>query len=299
MGSRQPKGEAVLVQAVADTVLTRFLERYVAEDFESRLRTLQDEVGELGVDPFGFDPQWLRYAAPFAWFLHRIYFRTEATGLQLLPPSGRVLFVANHSGQIPLDGMMIATTMLLDAQPPRIVRSMLERWVPTLPFVSIFMARCGQVVGSPENCQRLLEQEEAILVFPEGIRGISKTWRQRYQLQPFGQGFMRLALQTKTPIVPVAVIGAEEQAPTLLNARPIARLLGLPSFPITPTFPLLFPIGMLPLPVKYRLHFGKPLSFEGDQLDDDEVIGQKVDEVREALRRLIRQGLKERDHIFW
>lgn len=288
----------MLVKAVTDIVLTSFLERYVAEDFESRLDALRETTNGLGVDPFGFDPEWLRYVAPFAWFLHRVYFRTQTFGLEGVP-RGRVLLVANHSGQIPLDGVIISCTMLLDANPARMVRSMLDRWVPTLPFVSIFMARCGQVVGSPENCRRLLQQEQAILVFPEGMRGVLKTWRHRYQLQPFGYGFMRLALEHRTPIVPVAVIGAEEQAPTFFHARPLARLLGLPSFPVTPTFPLLFPIGGLPYPTKYRLHFGKPMSFEGDPLEDDELVGQKVEEVREALRRLVRQGLKERDHVFW
>jgi 1-acyl-sn-glycerol-3-phosphate acyltransferase len=161
------------------------------------------------------------------------------------------------------------------------------------------MARCGQIVGLPDNCRRLLERDEAILVFPEGSKGISKTWQHRYQLQRFGYGFMRLALATGTPIVPVAVIGAEEQAPALWNARPIARLLGAPAFPITPTFPWLLPIGALPYPTRYRIYFGEPMTFTGDPNDDDAVVGRKVKRVKTRLQAMINEGLRNRTHIFW
>ena len=288
----------MLVKAAIDALLSRFMRRYLAEDFESRLRSLVRVPGEFGVDPFGLDPEFIRYVAPIVWLLHRIYFRVQSSGLEHIPKK-RVLLVGNHSGQLPIDGLLIATTMMLELDPPRMLRSMVEKWVPTLPYVSTFMARCGQVVGLPQNCRTLLEQEEAILVFPEGVRGISKTWNKRYELQPFGQGFMRLALQNRTPILPVAVIGAEEQAPSLYNFKPLARMLGAPAFPITPTFPWLFPVGLLPYPVKYRIHFGRPLVFEGDPIDDDEVIEEKIEVVRAALKRLISKGLKERSHVFW
>ncbi len=140
---------------------------------------------------------------------------------------------------------MIGVALLLEADPPRAIRSMVEKWVPSLPYVSTFMARVGQIVGTPENCRRLLEAEEAILVFPEGVRGIGKLWPQRYQLQDFGLGFMRLALETDTPIVPIAVVGAEEQAPALMDVKPLAKLLGFPSFPLTVTG--------LPLPAAHQV----------------------------------------------
>jgi 1-acyl-sn-glycerol-3-phosphate acyltransferase len=144
-----------------------------------------------------------------------------------------------------------------------------------------------------------LAREEAILVFPEGVRGISKTFDKRYQLQPFGLGFMRLALDTGTPILPLGVVGAEEQAPALGNAERLAKLVGAPSFPLTPTFPWLGPVGLLPLPVRYRLHFGELMHFEGDPEDEDRAIEEKVDRVSHAIQTLIDQGLEQRDAIFW
>jgi 1-acyl-sn-glycerol-3-phosphate acyltransferase len=167
--------------------------------------------------------------------------------------------------------------------------------VQTLPFFSYIFARWGQITGTPENCRRLLEDEEAILVFPEGAKGISKPFTQRYQLQEFGLGFMRLALETGAPIVPIAVIGAEEQAPAV-NLKPIAKLLGAPAFPVIPAPPF-FPI--LPYPVKYRIYFGDPQKFEGDPDDEDEVLEEKVRHVRNEIQSMIRLGLKERKHIFW
>jgi 1-acyl-sn-glycerol-3-phosphate acyltransferase len=192
-----------------------------------------------------------------------------------------------------MDGAMIGVAMMMEAHPPRAIRSMVEKWVPSLPYISTLFARSGQIVGTPENCRRLLESGEAILVFPEGARGISKLWPQRYQLQEFGLGFMRLALETNTPVVPVAVIGAEEQAPALVNVKPIAKLLGFPAFPLTPT-------GLpFPLPTKYRLYFGDPLYFTGRPDDEDSELDKKVRTVKSAIQGMIQQGLKERKSVFW
>src|SRR5688572_12283416 len=214
----------------------------------------------------------LKVAATIARFLYRNYFRATAYGIENIPAAGRVLFVANHSGQLPFDGVVISAATFLEPAQPRLVRSMVEHFVPSVPFASYLFARWGQIIGTPENCLRLLDQDEAILVFPEGSRGISKPFSRRYQLQAFGLGFMRLALETGTPIVPVAVIGAEEQAPAV-NLKPLARLFGAPSFPIVPYPPF---VPLLPLPVKYRLYFGEQLTFTGDPDDDDDVLEEKV-----------------------
>jgi 1-acyl-sn-glycerol-3-phosphate acyltransferase len=157
------------------------------------------------------------------------------------------------------------------------------------------MARVGQIVGTPENCRRLLEAEEAILVFPEGVRGISKSFAERYRLGEFGLGFMRLALETNTPVVPIAVIGAEEQAPAV-NLKAVAKLLRMPALPVVPYPPFIAP---LPLPVKYRLYFGEPMTFTGDPDDDDEVLDEKVKIVRNTIQSMIHVGLREREHVFW
>jgi 1-acyl-sn-glycerol-3-phosphate acyltransferase len=247
---------------------------------------------EYGVDPFGLDLDFaLSAVGPFVW-LYQHYFRVETHGLEQVP-EGRVLLIANHSGQLPADGAMIGTALLTQATPPRIVRAMVEKWVPTLPFISMFFSRIGQIVGTPENCRRLLEQDEAILVFPEGVKGISKLYPKRYQLQEFGLGFMRLALETNTPIVPIAVVGGEEQAPAFVDLKPIAKLLGFPAFPITPT-------GLpFPLPVKYRIYFGAPLRFEGRADDDDVELEKKVKVVKATIQAMLERGLAERKAVFW
>ena len=270
--------------------------RMLGPDFEERLRRVHVAAEGGNVDAFGLDPTWAKYAVGVAAFFHRLYFRTEVKGIERVP-SGRVLLVANHSGQIPLDGAVIGASLFLDAEPPRIVRSMVEKWTQTLPFVSTFFSRVGQVVGVPENARRLLELEEALLVFPEGARGITKPFAQRYQLADFGLGFMRLALETRTPIVPVALIGAEEQYISLGNVKSLARLLGMPALPILPQ--LLLPGGCLPLPTKYRLSFGAPMSFEGDPDEDDGVIEEKVLQVKTCIQDMLTQGLNERESVFW
>lgn len=262
--------------------------------FRAKLKALPTRQNEYGYDPFGFHRDEAKVAALVTSFLYRSYFRVEANGVGNVP-AGRVLLVSNHSGQLPFDAVGIGGALLFESDPPRVVRAMVEKYVQTVPFASYLFARWGQITGTPENCRRLLEDEEAILVFPEGARGISKPFTQRYQLQEFGLGFMRLALETNTPIVPVAVIGAEEQAPAV-NLKPLARILGMPSFPLMPLPPFL---PFLPYPTKYRLYFGEAQRFDGDPDDDDEVIAEKVLHVRNQIQSLIRFGLKERRHIFW
>ncbi len=271
--------------------LRQWTESMSGGNLETRLARARPS-SEYGVDPFGFDLDYaLSAVGPFVW-LYKHYFRCETHGLENVP-AGRVLLISNHSGQLPADGAMIAIAMLTEAKPGRVVRAMVEKWVPTLPFVSTFFARVGQIVGTPENCRRLLEKDEAILVFPEGLKGISKLYSQRYQLQDFGLGFMRLALETKTPIVPIAVIGGEEQAPAFANLKPVAKLLGFPVLPVTPQ------VVPLPLPTKYRIYFGPPLRFTGSADDDDSELHKKVTVVKTAIQTMIEQGLKARKAVFW
>lgn len=259
----------------------------------ARLEKLTPPRNELGVDPYGLDLDFLVSAmAPLLW-LYRKWFRVETFGLENVPDSGRVLVVGNHSGQLPFDAAMVEVALLIDKDPPRVARALVDTWVPTLPFVSSFMARCGQIVGTPENCRRLLNAEEALLVFPEGTRGLNKPWAERYRLKDFGLGFMRLALENGAPIVPLGVVGAEEQAPALFDLKPLARLLAFPHFPITPT------ILPFPLPSRYRLWFGEPLRFEGSPDDEDAVLEEKVQRVKAAITALLAKGLEARPHVFW
>jgi 1-acyl-sn-glycerol-3-phosphate acyltransferase len=280
------------VRGAADELATAAL----GPDFEERLRRVNIAAAGSGVDPFGLDPAWAKYAVGTAAVFYRFYFRAETAGIHHLPP-GRVLLVSNHSGQIPFDGMMIAASLFLEAEPPRIMRSMVEKWTQTLPFVSTTYARLGQVVGVPENARRLLDQGEAILVFPEGVKGISKSFADRYKLADFGLGFLRLALETRTPIVPIAVVGAEEQYISLGNLPNVARLLRMPTFPLVPQF--MIPGMQMPLPVKYRIYYGEPMTFEGDPDDDDAVIEEKVLRVKAAIQRMLEKGLAERKGVFF
>lgn len=261
---------------------------------EERLARVSTNLGPYGVDGFGFDPAALRRVLPSAAWMYRRYFRVATTGAHRIP-EGRCMLIANHSGQLPFDAAMIIMAAFLEREPPRMVRSMVERFVPNTPFVSPILARLGQVLGTPANCRRLLEAEELIQIFPEGVRGLNKTFRRRYQLARFGHGFMRLAIQMQCPIVPVTVIGAEEQAPSLMNLRPVARFLGLPSFPltVTPGF------GLFPLPTRYRIAFGEPMYFGGHANDEEAVISRKVHQVRAVMREMLRDGIAARKHIFW
>ena len=274
--------------------LISWIDRRFDPELLTDLQHLPVQVNEYGYDPFGFSREDVKIALFVAQQLYRKYFRAEVFDIDRVP-DGRVLVIANHSGQLPFDAVCIACALMLDRKPPRVLRAMIERFVPTYPFISYLLARWGQIVGSPENCERLLDSGEAILVFPEGAKGISKPFTQRYQLQPFGNGFMRLALKTRTPIVPVAVVGAEEQAPAF-NLKPLARLLGAPAFPVVPAPPY-FPI--IPYPSKYRIYFGEPRTFLGDPDDDDEVIDGLALQVKNSIQTMLYTGLKERRHIFW
>ncbi|MEZ4440866.1 MAG: lysophospholipid acyltransferase family protein [Polyangiaceae bacterium] len=268
----------------------------LGDDFEDRVSRVPVHVGEGRVDPFGFDLHTAKRFVAACAFFHRVYFRSEVRGIHHIP-EGRVLIISNHSGQLPIDGMLIGTSMFFDADPPRFVRSMVEKWTQTLPFVGTLFQRVGQVVGVPENARRLLAQGEAVLVFPEGARGVSKPFVNRYQLEAFGLGFMRLALETNTPIVPVAVIGGEEQYINLGNSERLARLMRMPTFPIVPQW--LLPGGQLPLPTKYRIEFGPALHFDGDADDEDAVVGEHVEKVRATIQAMLDRGLKRRSSVFW
>jgi 1-acyl-sn-glycerol-3-phosphate acyltransferase len=256
----------------------------------ARLARLAPPRNEYGVDPFGFDLDYaLAAVAPLLW-MYKKYFRVEVHGIERVPAEGRVLLVANHSGQLPFDAAMLGLSLLVERDPPRVLRALVERWVPTLPFFSTVMARLGQVVGTPDNCRRLLAAGEAIVVFPEGVRGLNKPWPERYQLQRFGRGFMRLALESGTPVVPVAIVGAEEQAPTLANLDGLARLLSMPALPLTPL--------PFPLPARHRIWFGEPMTFDGSPEAEDPEIEEKVERVRAAVDALLRHGLAAREGIF-
>ena len=270
---------------------------FLDEELLGVLDRIPNELNEYGFDDWGMNPRVAVRMLAFTRWLYRSYFRAESHGLENIP-EGRALLIANHGGQLPMDGLVVATAVILEGNPPRILRAMVERWVPTLPFVSTLFTRCGQVVGNREDCRKLLENDEAVLVFPEGVRGSGKTIWKRYELQRFGLGFMRLALETGTPIVPVGVVGSEESIPSVFNFRTLARLFGAPYAPVPATLPLLGPLAFLPMPTKFVLNFGEAMHFEGDPDASDAEVSDKVAQVTSAIDRLIERGREQREGIF-
>lgn len=268
--------------------------REMADELGERLERVPTQLNEYGYDSFGMDPSWIKNFGALSVLMYRYYFRCETQGIEKVP-EGPVLLIANHAGNtLPMDGGLLFLAMILEAEPPRIPRAMAEFYLPNIPWWNEMIHRSGAVVGTPENCKRLLKSGECIMVFPEGSRGFIKPYSKAYQLQRFGRGFARLALETNTPIVPVGIVGSEEQSPGLFDSKRLASLIGAPSFPVTITFPFLGPLGFLPLPVKYRLLFGDPIRLEGDPDDEDAVLQHQVDRVKDQISLLIEEGLEQR-----
>jgi len=248
----------------------------------------------LSEDPpperFGFDFASASRLLRFTAAIHRHWFRVECHGIDGLP-RGPVLLVANHGSHIlAWDGAMIVTSCLLEAEPPRLVHGMAEHRLMELPFLGGVARRIGATDGRREPCLQILRAGGVVLTFPEGTAALKRPFRDRYRLSRLGHGFMHVTLATGVPLVPVAVIGAEEEAPLIVNPSWLARLLRTPVAPLSPTL-------VLPLPVKYRIHFGPAMRFEGPA--SPEAVTRNVIEVQRALHGLVEQGLSQRRHVFF
>jgi 1-acyl-sn-glycerol-3-phosphate acyltransferase len=257
------------------------------------------------VDEFGYDPAFHARLAPLTRALYEQWWRVEASGIEHVPLSGRLLLVGNHSGGLfPYDGVMIAEA--LRAHHPdggRQARPLVENFIYHMPFLGPVLARAGIVRASSQNARRLLTREQAVIAFPEGAKGLGKYYRDRYRLQRFARGgFVSLALQTGAPLVPVAVVGAEEIHPVLARWQWMARGLELPYFPVTPTFPWLGMLGLVPLPTKWRIHFGAPIDLAGqygpDAHRDELLVNRLKEEIRERIQRMLVSALSARDSVF-
>lgn len=264
----------------------QLIQKFLTPTEEVRIEKALHHLNSAGYDDWGVNPETLKASLASSLWFYRKYFRVETKGLENIPHK-RVLLIANHSGQIPIDGMLIASSLLLEADPPRLARGMVERWAPSLPFISTWFARCGQITGDIRNCRELLERDECVMVFPEGVTGSGKTIFERYELQKFGTGFLRLALETRTPIVPIAVIGLEESLPSISNLKFLSKKIGIPYIPVVPT-------GLIPLPTKVTIRFGEPLLFDVDPNAPDSEIETLVDRVKFSIRNELEIGLKQR-----
>lgn len=254
------------------------------------------------IDPFGRDPAFEQKVKPLFDFLYYRYWRLTSYGLENIPSEGRALLVSNHSGTLPWDGSMIRLSVTNDHPSGRDVRFLVEDFVYYLPFIGSWMYRLGGVRASRENAERLLKSNHLVTVFPEGVKGIGKAFSQRYHLQRFGRGgFIKLAIKTKSPIIPVAVIGAEEIHPMIYRSTFLAKPLGIPYIPVTPTLPWLGLLGFVPLPSKWSLYYGKPidLSQYQDRIDDELLIHRLSEEVRQKIQEMVTEGLKKRRSVWW
>ena len=255
------------------------------------------------VDDFGFDPVYDDKYRPYLDFLYTKYFRVETSGIESIPSAGRCVLVANHSGTLPLDGVMLKTAIKREHPASRAMRWLTEDFISHMPFLGSTMNRLGAVRACQENAERLLADEELVAVFPEGVKGIGKLFGERYRLQRFGRGgFIKLCLRTSTPIVPVAIVGAEETNPMLFRVEQFSKALGLPYLPITPTFPLLGPAGLLPAPTKWRIMFGDPLdlSAHGPEAADDEIlVGKLAERVRASIQGMLDRAVSARKSVFF
>lgn len=277
--------------------MLNFTLEYQADMLKRRL------TGEYETDEWGLDMEFLNLVRPFFEFLYKYYWRVETTGMYNIPESGRALIVANHSGQLPFDGSMVGLAVFNEHPAQRLVRTLYADWFPTLPFIASAFEKLGQALANEENGIRLLQNDELVAVFPEGYKGVGKLFKDRYRLARFGRGgFIRMALKTGAPIIPVSVVGAEETYISLAKSPTLAKLTGFPYFPISPTFPWLGLLGFIPLPTKWYIDFGEPIPMDGyspDAMNNLVLISQLTDQVRNVVQEMIYARLAKRRSIFF
>jgi 1-acyl-sn-glycerol-3-phosphate acyltransferase len=268
-----------------------------ARDTVQRIRRRLE--GHYPEDEWGFDEDLADLVEPFFGFLYDRWWRVKVTGAARVPAHGRALLASNHAGILPWDATMIAMALLREHPLPRHPRFLVAGSAFDLPWVSVLIRKVGGVVASPYNALRLLEQDKLVAAFPEGASGSFKPYGERYRLQRFGRGGLaEIALRSGAPIVPVAVVGSEEIYPRLGDVPSLARLLGAPFFPVTPTFPWLGPLGAVPLPSRWRIEFCEPIETAhlgpeaaGDRAAVLELTERVRDTVQEALHaNLVRRG---------
>jgi len=275
------------------------LPREARDTLDHVLRRLE---GDNEDDEWGFDEEFADLVEPFFGFLYDRWWRIKVEGAHHVPAHGRALLASNHAGILPWDATMISVALLREHPLPRHPRFLVLNWAFDLPWISVFIRRVGGVVASPYNALRLLEQDQLVAVFPEGVKGTGKPFSERYRLQRFGRGgFVEIALRTGAPIVPVAVVGSEEIYPKIADLPPLARLIGAPFFPVTPTFPWLGPLGVVPLPSKWRIEFCEPIEtayYGPGAASDRGLVLELTEQVRDTVQQAVYANLVRRGPAF-
>jgi 1-acyl-sn-glycerol-3-phosphate acyltransferase len=276
------------------------LPREARESLDAVMRRLSGRYEE---DDWGLDEGFVEAAYPLLEFLYDVWWRVSVEGMRNVPGHGRAMLVANHAGILPWDAAMMNVALQREHPLPRHPRFLVLDWAFELPYVSVALRKLGGVAASPYNAIRLLEEDELVAVFPEAGRGSQKLYRDRYRLQRFGRGgFAEIALRTGAPIIPVAVVGSEEIHPQLAaGPSPLARMAGLPFFPITPTFPLFGPLGAVPLPSRWRIEFCEPIDtahLGADAARDRTLVLELSERVRDVIQQRVYDNLVRRGPAF-
>ncbi|OBA88061.1 hypothetical protein A5662_25490 [Mycobacteriaceae bacterium 1482268.1] len=260
--------------------------------------------GDYTVDEFGFD-QHLNDSIflPLLRVLYNSWFRVEVSGIENLPETGAALVVANHAGVLPIDGLMASVAVHDNHPAKRDLRLLAADMVFTMPVMGQAARKAGHTMACTSDAHRLLAAGELTAVFPEGYKGLGKPFKDRYKLQRFGRGgFVAAALRAKAPIVPCSIVGSEEIYPMIRDVKLLARVLGLPYFPITPLFPLAGPAGLIPLPSKWHIQFGEAIEtadYDDAAADDPMVTFELTDQVRETIQQTLYQLLANRRNMFF
>ena len=260
----------------------------LVREIQERVEALEIPFNREGFDKYGISKKHLAIFFTALGWMYRNYFRIRVEGIENVPKRGRAMLVGNHSGGYALDGAMVLTSMMLEMDPPRLAQGMVEKFLNELPVSSLWSSRMGQLTGLPEHAERLLNDERLLMVFPEGAKGTAKLFKERYSLVEFGTGFIRLALKTKTPIVPLGFVGGADAVPTIHNSATLGKLLGVPYVPVTP-----YGIAA-PLPAKLVVHYGEPMHFTGTGDEEDAVVKRYVEQVKERIAQLIEAARADR-----
>lgn len=251
---------------------------------EARVRALELPFNDWGIDPYGIEQAELsRFFSALSFFYNK-YFDVSVCGKENIPAAGPGMVVGNHSGGIAIDAGMVIASCFFELSPPRLAQGMVDKFLGRMPGAAQVAPRVGQFPGIPEHAERFLQDDRLLMVFPEGHRGTAKLAKDAHSLVRFGTGFVRLALKTKVPIIPVAFLGAGDAMPTVANLSGLGKLLGVPYIPLTK---YLVP---LPRPARFHLIYGEPIVFDGNGNEDDATIARYVEKVRSRIAHLISEG---------